>query len=227
MSGPSHLDRFGGGPVGGASDHRAGGPRRISADHRADRRRTGFGGPPGLADRRCRRTAGWSWRVWRAAPMPGPGGFPDPDAFGPGMFIAPVFVNQGDTNKDQRLSADELLALGRQWFDAWDVQHADVLDMRQHSRRTQRDHGASRGFWSAGRHGSAGWAAGGPAACRTAKMSFRGPEGKRNGVVAVMGMDFPSVHADLDFEGQTVHNVSCGTRATARFCSRAARSSGR
>lgn len=55
----------------------------------------------------------WSSRSCAFGPGAfGGGGPPNPDAFGPGMFIAPVFVQQGDENNDQRLTQEELLAPG-------------------------------------------------------------------------------------------------------------------
>ena len=41
----------------------------------------------------------------------GPPGGALPQGFGPGIFIAPVFVMQGDTDQDGRLSRDEFLSL--------------------------------------------------------------------------------------------------------------------
>jgi spore coat protein H len=153
-----------------------------------------FGGPPG---------------------MPGAGGFPDPDAFGPGMFIAPVFLKQGDANEDQRLTADELVALGRRWFDAWDVEHTGALDADSIRDGLNVTMAPPPGF---GMPPGGMGPPGGPAQPMAApKMSFRGPEGKRNGVVAVMGMEFPSVRADLDFAGHLLPNVSVRYKGNGTF----------
>jgi len=53
-----------------------------------------------------------------------------------------------------------------------------------------------------------------------AENEFRGPEGKRNGVIATMGMD-SFVRADLEFEANRSITCQCDTRGTARFCNRA------
>ena len=46
----------------------------------------------------------------------GPGGPGGPGGFGPGMFIGPSLVQQGDKNNDQLLSQTEFLALASLWF---------------------------------------------------------------------------------------------------------------
>ena len=46
----------------------------------------------------------------------GPGG--GPGGFGPGTFIAPVVLKQGDADHDGKLSREEFSALGQTWFAA-------------------------------------------------------------------------------------------------------------
>ena len=83
----------------------------------------GIGGPGAV---------GRSWRVSAGRlRCPGLVAFPTRMRSDLACSLPPVFMNQGDTNKDQRLSSDELLAVGRQWFDAWDVQNADALNVEQ------------------------------------------------------------------------------------------------
>ena len=48
-------------------------------------------------------------------------------------------------------------------------------------------------------------------------MNFQGPDGKRNGVLAVMGIEFPSVRADLDFEGVPYRQVSVRYKGNGTF----------
>ena len=48
-------------------------------------------------------------------------------------------------------------------------------------------------------------------------VNFRAAEGKRNGIVSVMGMEFPSVRADLDFDGQVLSNVSVRYKGNGTF----------
>ena len=144
----------------------------------------------------------------------GGGGPPNPDAFGPGMFIAPVFVQQGDENNDQRLTQEELLALGRRWFDQWDAADAGVLDVDSIREGLNVTMAPPPGFGPPPGMGPPG-PGGAPDA--PPKMSFRGPEGKRNGVMAVMGIDFPSVHANLDFAGHALHNVTVRYKGNGTF----------
>ncbi len=55
----------------------------------------------------------------------GPGG---PGGFGPGMFIAPQMVAQGDRNEDRKLTRDEFTALADAWFDTLDPDKTGKLD---------------------------------------------------------------------------------------------------
>jgi spore coat protein CotH len=48
-------------------------------------------------------------------------------------------------------------------------------------------------------------------------MNLQGPEGKRNGLAAMMGVDFPVVHADLQFEGQAFKDVAVRYKGNSTF----------
>ena len=137
----------------------------------------------------------------------GPGG-PPPGEFGPGMFVAPVFIAQGDADGDQRLSEEELLSLGRRWFDQWDAEGAGVLDMASIRKGLNTAMAPPAG---PGPPGGVG------APHQMPRMNFRGPEGKRNGVLAVMGIDFPSVRAELEFDDRTLPDVSVRYKGNGTF----------
>ncbi len=63
-------------------------------------------------------------------PAPGAPGFapPDPDAFTLGAFLSPLFLGQGDTNHDGRLSRDEFAGLAEKWWKSWDSGGPGKLD---------------------------------------------------------------------------------------------------
>jgi spore coat protein H len=65
-----------------------------------------------------------------AAPPRAGGGPPGPAPqrpFGPATFNVPLFMGQGDADRDGRLSHDEFVALGRAWYAAWDTDHVGRL----------------------------------------------------------------------------------------------------
>ncbi|MFI5381977.1 MAG: CotH kinase family protein [Tepidisphaerales bacterium] len=156
----------------------------------------GFGGPGGPA------------QVVRApATRPGapvtPVAAPRPIDFGPASFLAPVFMRDGDQNKDGKLSRDEFAALAEKWFTAWDKDKTGRLNADQL------------------RRGLDATLSPGPAA-RGPGFGLLGPEGKRNGLASAAGIEFVYVHADLEFNGQTLHDVGIrykgnGTWMQSRF----------
>ena len=73
--------------------------------------------------------------VWEAEPpkpdeserLQGPGG----RGFGPGNFIAPQFVSQGDKNADQKLTKEEMASLADNWFDKLDPDKTGKVTQEQ------------------------------------------------------------------------------------------------
>ena len=126
----------------------------------------------------------------------GPGGPGGPGGFGPGMFIAPMFLNQGDANHDGKLSREEFSALGQKWFATWDTNKTGKLDAGKIRAGLDAMPGSPGGIGPGGPGGGPG----GP--------PLQGANGRRNGMAAAMGIQYPQVHADLDFEGWRFPDVS-------------------
>jgi spore coat protein CotH len=124
----------------------------------------------------------------------GPGG---PGGFGPAMFLAPMFMQQGDQNKDGKLSKDEFAGLGDKWFAASDKEKAGKINVEQLRA------GLNTALMPAGPGGPGG----GPGGGRGPGMNLQGAEGKRNGLASAAGVEFAYVHADLEFNGQVVKDV--------------------
>jgi spore coat protein H len=141
---------------------------------------------------------------------PGPGGPPrspnPPAPPGPAMFIAPTFLSQGDRDRDGKLSREEFLALGERWFEAWDKEKSGRLD--QERLRA----GINSTFAPPAPPGG-----GGPGGGRPMGMNLQGPEGKRNGLSSMMGIDFQYVHADLEFEGRRFKDVAVRYKGNGTF----------
>jgi spore coat protein H len=108
--------------------------------------------------------------------------------FGPATFNVPLFLGQGDGNHDGRLSHEEFTALGRAWFTAWDTEHAGRLT------REQLRAGINN----------------------TLDRGLQGRDG-RNGVAAMMGIEFPNVRADLEIEGRSFPSVSIRYKGNGTF----------
>ncbi len=119
----------------------------------------------------------------------GPGGPGGSGGFGPGMFIAPMFLNQGDANHDGKLSREEFSALGQKWFATWDTNKTGKLDAGKIRACLDAMPGSPGGIGPGGPGGGPG----GP--------PLQGANDRRNGMAAAMGIQYPQVHADLDFEG--------------------------
>lgn len=151
----------------------------------------------------------------------GPGGFGPgggrpggPGGFGPAMFIAPVFLAQGDLNQDGRLSQAEFAALGQKWFQAWDTNatgklDADKLRAGLNATLTAPAGGGPGSPGGPGRPGGPGGRMGGP--------PLQGAEGKRNGLASAMGIEFTYVHADLDFAGRMFKDVAVRYKGNGTF----------
>jgi hypothetical protein len=127
------------------------------------------------------------------------------------MFLAPVVLREGDANRDGRLSREELAALGDKWFAAWDRNRTDRLNAER-----LRDGLNEIMAPPASVGGPAGPVGGSPGAPMPG-LNFKGPEGKRNGVLAVMGIDLPAVRADLDFAGVPFRDVSVRYKGNGTF----------
>ncbi len=59
------------------------------------------------------------------------GGFGPPRGGPPGMFLGPVLFASADTNKDGKLTREEVKALFAKWFKDWKPESADALDEEQ------------------------------------------------------------------------------------------------
>jgi hypothetical protein len=123
---------------------------------------------------------------------PGRGGPGGPGGFGPGAVLAPAFLKPGDLDHDGKLSATEFHNLGTKWFAQWDKQTAGKVTADE----------VGGGFESV----LGGGGPGGPGG--RGGMRLQGPEGKRNGLASAAGIEFKYVHADIEFEGQTLKNVA-------------------
>jgi len=109
----------------------------------------------------------------------GPGGQRGPRGFGPATFIAQVFLDQGDSNRDSQLSQAEFAALGRKWFTAWDTNMMGKLD-------TEKIRAGLNAAFAPPNLGPPG--PGGPG------LGLQGAEGRRNGLASAMGIEFRYVH---------------------------------
>ena len=156
-----------------------------------------FGGPPG---------AGGGPPGGGGGPPGGRGG--GPTDFGPAMFLAPVFLAQGDSDHDERLSRAEFEALGQKWFKAWDTNTSGRLD-------EEKIRAGLNAVLTAGGAGRT-QGPGGPGG-RGPGMNLQGAEGKRNGVAGAMGIEFKYVHADLEFAGLTFKDVGVRYKGNGTF----------
>jgi hypothetical protein len=130
-----------------------------------------------------------------------PGGAPGARPGGAGgasgdRTLAPVFMSQGDTDRDGRIAPEEFTRLAQSWFDAWDARRTSQLDGSQ-----------IRAGLDAIRN---------PAGSGVATMLLA-PEGKRNGIAAALGIEFEYVHADLEFEGHRLSNVGVRYKGNGTF----------
>jgi len=110
--------------------------------------------------------------------------------------LAPVFMSQGDWNRDGRISPEEFTGLAKKWFGAWDTNGAGKLDEGQIRAGLDRIRN--------------------PAGEGMATMLLA-PEGKRNGIGVALGIEFEYVRADLEFEGRLVRNVGVRYKGNGTF----------
>jgi hypothetical protein len=140
----------------------------------------------------------------------GPGGAPGGRggfAFGPGMFLSSNFLT-ADTNADGKIQAAEFQALGEKWFATWDKDKAGKVDAEQIAAGLNAIFPPPGGPGGAGNPGAGGPGGGAGPRGGGGGMPLQGAEGKRNGLAAAMGVEFPYVHADLEFAGQTFQDVA-------------------
>ena len=112
---------------------------------------------------------------------------------------------QADQDKDGKLSKKELETVADAWFAAWDKEKSGRLSGDQ-----LRD-GMNASFTPTNA-GPGGFGGGGPP-----MMNLQGPEGKRNGVAAMMGVDFKQVHASVEIEGQVFKDVAVRYKGNGTF----------
>ena len=151
-----------------------------------DRRGGGFGGPGGGPP----------------GGGPGGGGFGDfnPDDFGVGMMLAPGLM-KGDSNKDSKLTEEEMLKVADQWYTRWDTNKTDALTETDFRRGLNalaaEDMGGGPDRGPGGGPGGPG--GGGAFLARV--------EGARNGVAGMAGIVFNWVSADMEFDGIPLNNI--------------------
>lgn len=126
-------------------------------------------------------------------------------SFGVGSFLLPAVMRDGDTDKDEKITAAEFAALAAKWFADWDRDKADRLTLDQLRK------GARRAM--DGPDGGKGAAGGGG----FMNFSLLAPPGKRNGLSGMSGIDFEYVHADLEFEGKTFKDVAVRYKGNGTF----------
>jgi spore coat protein H len=97
-------------------------------------------------------------------------------------LLVPSFLKAGDQDRDGKLSKAEFTSIADHWFTSWDSNKAGKLNGEQ----------LRLGLTSV---------MGMPA------FRLQGAPGQRNGLAASQGIEFVYVHADLEFEGQTVKDV--------------------
>jgi hypothetical protein len=124
------------------------------------------------------------------------------------MFLAPAFLNEGDSDHDGRLSRDEFQTLAHKWFLTWDTNKSGKLDEVKIRRGLNATLGGDRGFGPPRGPGPGN---------RGPGLFLHGAEGKRNGVAAAAGVEFTYVHSDLELEGQAFNNVAVRYKGNGTF----------
>jgi len=100
--------------------------------------------------------------------------------FGPGGFIAPAFIVEGDMDGNGQLSEDEFAALGRRWYTTWDEEGNTGLGPDE----------IDEGFHEVSNKVTGG------------KLVLSGAKGERNGIASVLGIEYPSTLTNLEFGEQ-------------------------
>jgi spore coat protein H len=143
-----------------------------------------------------------------------PGGGPGGGGFGPGMFLGPAFLERADANRDGRVSAEEFRRLGENWFDRWDTERRGAVTLEQlRAGLNATLGGPPPGAGPGGPGAPGGPGPGGP----PGGLNLLGREGQRNGLAAMLGIDFPTVPAALEFAGQPLGPVHVRYKGNGTF----------
>lgn len=138
-----------------------------------------------------------------------PGGGPGGGGFGPGMFLGPAFRERADADHDGRVSAEELRRLGEHWFDRWDPERRGAVTLEELRAGLNATLGGPPPGAGPGGPGAPGGPPGG--------LNLQGREGQRNGLAAMLGIDFPTVPAALEFAGQLLGPVHVRYKGNGTF----------
>ena len=136
----------------------------------------------------------------------GPGGFGDfnQEDMGIGMMLAPGLL-MGDSNKDSKLTKEELLKVADQWFTEWDTNKVGTLEEADFVRGLNDVAAAAMGGGRPGGGGPGGPPGGGPGG---GGAFLARVEGARNGVAGMAGIVFNWVSADMEFDGIPVNKIN-------------------
>ena len=136
-------------------------------------------------------------------PGGGLGRGPGRRGFSPGSMLAPAFMGAGDSDGDSLLTPAELSGLGRGWLEAWagddEAVDSDELNAGLEKVLGEQDSGPRGG---GGRPGG---------------FNLTGAKGKRNGLASMMGIEFPTVTADMVFNGAVYQSVSIRFKGNGTF----------
>jgi hypothetical protein len=125
--------------------------------------------------------------------------------FGIGMFLTPSILRDGDADRSGNVSAAEFRAVAERWHAAWDRDGDGAIDAKQIRE------GLKRTFTFANTDASNADDSG------PAGFFLQGPEGQRNGLASILGIDFTYVHGDLEFEGRTFSDVAVRYKGNGTF----------
>jgi hypothetical protein len=126
--------------------------------------------------------------------------------FGLGMFLTPSIMRDGDADRSGNLSAAEFRAVAERWYASWDRDGDGAIDSKQIRE------GIKRILTFGNSADESNPDDGGPAG-----FFLQGPEGQRNGLASILGIDFAYVHADLEFEGRTFSDVAVRFKGNGTF----------
>lgn len=132
---------------------------------------------------------------WERIQPPAQEGMLGARSFGPGMFLAPVIIQASDKNADEKLSREELLALGNQWFTDWDTDKKDSLNDDAIKAGLNKTIGS-----------------------RPPTLNLRGKEGKRNGLASTMlGIDFVQGKVNATIDGKELKDTAVRYKGNGTF----------